>query len=356
MSYLIIAPHLRKSSLLRGRKNSAPFLNPSPAGIPPNCAPLANFAKMYRTGSGAAWFSARGLGPRGREFKSRLPDQNDLAVPAPKGPNGGGINYRRVRPVHRLIGHVVSCSEVAPGTFLLWLESALIAAGSRPGQFVTIACGDRTLLRRPFSIHDADSDRIAILFSSVGRGTTWLSHRRSGDPLDILGPLGNGFTLHPHSRNLLLVAGGIGVAPLVFLARKALTQGLSVKMILGVSTASCLFPLPTEVEPTIVTEDGSAGRKGRATDLLPEFVSWADEIVACGPIPMYRSMAGMRVENKPVHILLEQVMGCGVGACRGCSIPTKHGMRTVCREGPVFELGEILWEGVPEPTGCGLTE
>lgn len=258
--------------------------------------------------------------------------------------------------MQRLIGQTVSCVQVAPGAFLLWVACPPIAAGSRPGQFVTIGCGEGTLLRRPFSLHDADSDRIAILFSPVGRGTEWLSRRQPGDSLDVLGPLGNGFTLRPDSRNILMVAGGIGMAPLAFLARRASAQGLSVKLILGAATASRLPPAPSGVGLTIVTEDGSMGRRGRATDLLPEFSDWADEIFACGPIAMYRSMAGTPVGDKPVHILLEQVMGCGVGACRGCSIPTKHGMKTVCREGPVFELGEILWEGVPEPRACGLTE
>lgn len=258
--------------------------------------------------------------------------------------------------MQRLVGRVLSCTEAASGIFLLRIESPPIAARCRPGQFITLACGDGTLLRRPFSIHDADSDRIAILFSPVGKGTEWLSRRRPGDSLDVLGPLGNGFTLLPDSRNILLVAGGIGMAPLAFLARRASAQGLSVKLILGAATASRLPPAPSGIEVSIVTEDGSAGRKGRATDLLPEFSDWADEIFACGPIAMYRSMAGTPVGDKPVHILLEQVMGCGMGACRGCSIPTKHGMKTVCREGPVFELGEIIWEGVPEPKACGLTE
>lgn len=255
---------------------------------------------------------------------------------------------RKVPFMQRLIGRVISCTAVSPRVFLLQIEAPPIAAESRPGQFITLTCGDHTLLRRPFSIQDADSNRIAILFSVVGRGTEWLSRRQPGDSLDILGPLGNGFTLQPHSRNLLLVAGGIGIAPLAFLARKASAQGLSVKLILGAATASGLLPAPSGAEVVIVTEDGSAGRKGLATDLLPELSGWADEIFACGPIPMYRAMAGMLRGDRPVHILLEQVMGCGVGACRGCSIPTKQGIKTVCHDGPVFELGEILWEGVPE--------
>ncbi len=260
--------------------------------------------------------------------------------------------------MQRLMGEVISCAGIAPRTFLLWIEAPAIARLSEPGQFVTLACGDEALLRRPFSVHDADSNRIAILFSVVGKGTLWLSHRRPGDSLDILGPLGNGFAIDSRSRNLLLVAGGIGIAPLVFLARRASRDGLSVKIIFGAASASHLLPLPSDVDALMVTEDGSMGRKGLATDFLPELAEWADEIFACGPIPMYRTMARMirHHSGKRVQVLLEQVMGCGIGACRGCSIPTRGGMKTVCRDGPVFDLEEIIWEGVPEAGVLRFTE
>jgi len=185
----------------------------------------------------------------------------------------------------------------------------------------------------------------------VGQGTEWLSLRSRGDFVDLLGPLGNGFKVNGDTRNLLIVAGGIGIAPLIHLADRAVADGHSVKMILGASTASQLYHEVQGVEMVPITEDGSAGDMGVATDLLPSLVGWADQIFACGPVPMYRSMAGIMSEfmDIPVQILLEEVMGCGVGACRGCAVPTRQGMKMVCQDGPVFDLREVIWEEMGMP-------
>ena len=247
---------------------------------------------------------------------------------------------------------VVSRIELMPGIHLIRIEAAEIAGESCPGQFVTVRCGEDSLLRRPFSIHKAENGQMELLFATVGHGTEWLAHCEKGDSLDMLGPLGNGFEIYPNLRNLLLIAGGIGVAPLVCLAEKAVPDGFSVKLILGAATASQLYAEAIEgVEIIRITDDGSAGEKGLATDLLPSLAKWADQIFACGPIPMYRTMAGMadEFEGKSVQILLEQVMGCGVGACRGCAVPTKQGMKMVCQDGPVFDLREIDWAGMTAP-------
>ena len=249
---------------------------------------------------------------------------------------------------------IVSSKEIMPQTWLLWLEAPEIATEARPGQFVTIRCGERLLLRRPFAIHKVKTPNLALLFTVVGEGTRWLSNRKEGEPLDILGPLGNGFRLLPCFRRLLLVAGGIGIAPLAALAEKALANGYAVKLLLGAKTSAKIYPaelIPEKVELTLATEDGSAGEKGLITDLLPRFLDWAEQIFACGPIPMYRTLATMQLDDKPVQILLEQVMGCGVGVCRGCSVPTRHGLKSVCQDGPVFDLGEIIWEEIKEPVG-----
>lgn len=256
---------------------------------------------------------------------------------------------------------ILSNSEVLPRVYLLWARAPEIAASSQPGQFVMVRCGEgyAPLLRRPLSIHriSDDGSKLALLFAVVGRGTGWLAQRKEGEGIDLIGPLGRGFTVHPDSTKLLLVAGGIGIAPLVYLAERALADGCSVKLLLGAESASQIYPrnlVPQDAEPFIATADGSMGEKGLVTDLLPRFVDWADQIFACGPIPMYRTMAAMELA-KPVQVLLEQMMGCGFGACFGCRIETRQGMKFVCKDGPVFELSEVTWEEIKEPVSREAT-
>jgi len=278
---------------------------------------------------------------------------------------------------------ITSNVEISPGTHLMWLETPDIAATAQPGQFITVRC-EGLILRRPLSVHQADSSRIALLFKIVGRGTNWLAQRQRGDKVDILGPLGNGFSLEPEARNLLLVAGGIGIAPLVFLVRSASPQH-AIRLIYGASMASKLYPLsssqakrsnllslPDSVQVVPVTEDGSMGKKGMVTDILPDFLDWADQVYACGPIDMYKTMLACQPEPfawchsegaerpknlaqdkvrkesklKGCQVSLEVRMGCGIGACYGCTINTRKGLKKVCHDGPVFELDDILWEEV----------
>jgi dihydroorotate dehydrogenase electron transfer subunit len=233
-----------------------------------------------------------------------------------------------------------------------------------PGQFITVRCGDFTL-RRPFSVHQVSSREIALLFKVAGKGTLWLSQRQTGEKIDILGPLGKGFSIESAARNLLLVAGGIGIAPLVFLMRCASSQN-QVTLIHGASTAAQLYPfsfagkrrsklspLPKGVQFIPVTEDGSMGKKGMATDISPDFLDWADQVYACGPVDMYKAMAEMswrakqrNLKLRKCQVSLEVRMGCGFGACYSCTINTKKGLKQVCRDGPVFELDDIIWQEV----------
>ena len=245
---------------------------------------------------------------------------------------------------------VISKREVMPGVYLIWLESPQIAFTAQPGQFVMVRCGEETLLRRPLSIHQlADGSKLAFLFNVVGKGTHWLAQCQVDDNIDLLGPLGNGYSIHSESHKLLLLAGGIGIAPLCFLAQQALKQGCSVRLLLGASTATQIYPrhlLPPEAELLIATEDGTDGQKGMITDLLPDFVGWADQIFACGPTEMYRAMAArnQQLKAKSVQISLEVRMGCGRGVCYGCTIKTKRGLKQVCQDGPVFDLDDVLWD------------
>jgi dihydroorotate dehydrogenase electron transfer subunit len=255
---------------------------------------------------------------------------------------------------------VLSNEELWPGVYLQWAQAPEIANEACPGQYVMVRCGEGydMPLRRPLSVHRISEDgRIALLFAAVGRGTEWLAQRKEGDSLDLFGPLGNGFSIAPSSKNLLLVAGGIGIAPLVALADLAVTSGQSVTLLMGDRTADRIYSehlLPSGITSVVATEDGSAGEKGMVTDLLPRFVPEADQIYACGPLPMYRSMAGMGPElgNKPVQALLEVVLGCGVGACLGCTVETGQGRKLVCKDGPVFDLRDIVWDkAVAPPAG-----
>jgi dihydroorotate dehydrogenase electron transfer subunit len=259
---------------------------------------------------------------------------------------------------------VASNVEVMPGIHLMWIEAPDIACSVLPGQFITVRCGAFTL-RRPFSVHQVSSQDIALLFKVAGKGTLWLSQRQTGDRIDILGPLGKGFSIESGARNLLLVAGGIGIAPLIFLMQCASSQN-QITLIHGASTATQLYPfssagkkrnklspLPKEVKFIPVTEDGSTGKKGMATDILPDFLDWADQVYACGPADMYKVMAEIsprakqsNLKLRKCQVSLEVRIGCGFGACYSCTINTKKGLKQVCRDGPVFELDDIIWQEV----------
>jgi len=259
---------------------------------------------------------------------------------------------------------VASNVEVMPDIHLMWIEAPNIACSALPGQFITVRCGDFTL-RRPFSVHQVTSREIALLFKVVGKGTLWLSQQQTGERIDILGPLGKGFSIEPGERNLLLVAGGIGIAPLVFLMHHASSQH-QITLIHGANNAAQLYPfssagkkqsklssLPKGVQFVPVTEDGSMGKKGMAADILPEFLDWADQVYACGPADMYKAMTEMsrrakqsNLKLRKCQVSLEVRMGCGFGACYSCTINTKKGLKQVCRDGPVFELADIIWQEV----------
>ena len=243
---------------------------------------------------------------------------------------------------------VTASTEIMPGVYLAWLEAPAIASTAQPGQFVMVQCGEELLLRRPLSIHQVDDkkEQIALLYSVVGKGTEWLAKCKAGDSLDVLGPMGNGFSVNPASQNLLLVAGGMGIAPLYYLAEEAFRRKRSVKLLYGTANVN-RYPsnlMPPNVELFSATEDGSVGNEGLVTGILPDFIDQADKIFACGPLPMYKTMAQMpEIKNKPIQVSLEVVMGCGLGICYGCTVKTRQGLKQVCRDGPVFNLDDIIW-------------
>jgi dihydroorotate dehydrogenase electron transfer subunit len=241
-------------------------------------------------------------------------------------------------------------------TYLFRLEAPEIAAAAKPGQFVMVKCGKDTILPRPFSIHSAGDGQISLLIGVVGKGTGWLSQKKKGDTLDVFGPLGNGYKIDEKSNNLLLIAGGLGIAPLRFLAEAAAAAGKQVTILQGARTGSLLVPVNTSqkiynkgVHPSAIqcvnaTEDGSEGFKGLATQLIPHYLKGINQVFACGPMPMYKTMAQMQVlQDKPTQISLEIMMGCGTGVCYGCTIKTTLGLKQVCKDGPVFSMTEIIF-------------
>ena len=248
--------------------------------------------------------------------------------------------------VNQVTATIISNRGVMPDTCLMWLECPGISQEARPGQFVMVRCGEETVLRRPLSVHQTAGDRFALLFVVIGKGTQWLAARQPGDEIDILGPLGNGFTVHPDSRNLLLVAGGMGIAPLMLLADGAVAEGRDVTMLYGTANDD-RYPVPARVTVVAATEDGSVGHRGLVTELIPQYLDATDQVFACGPLPMYKAMAQMpELKNKPVQVSLEMRMGCGMGTCYACTIRTRQGLKQVCKDGPVFELNDIIWEEI----------
>ncbi|MDD4984840.1 MAG: dihydroorotate dehydrogenase electron transfer subunit [Dehalococcoidales bacterium] len=253
---------------------------------------------------------------------------------------------------------IISSREAMPGTYLLRIRSPRVASGANPGQFVMVRCGEENELplRRPLSIHRIESDSLALLFNTVGKGTRWLSQRQKDDAIDIIGPLGNGFTIHTESRQILLLAGGMGIVPLVYLADIALKQEKRVTLLAGARSAAQLLPeerLPRGFTIVTATEDGTQGYQGYVSELLPDYADRSDQIFACGPTAMYREMAQRKrelgLEGKPVQISLEMRMGCGLGVCYACTVRTRSGLKQVCQDGPVFELDDIIWnELIPD--------
>ncbi len=242
---------------------------------------------------------------------------------------------------------------VCPGIHLIHLYAPEITETARPGQFIMVKCASKLTLRRPLSIHRTDRNgTLSMLFAVTGKGTLWLSQRNPGEILDIFGPMGNGFILPAGAQRILLVAGGIGIAPLAFLSQEALIHGKDVTLLQGAVTSESLFHVENilrEADIVYTTDDGSLGHKGIVTDILPDHLYQADRVYACGPLPMYKSIsqvaAGLSI-SIPIDISLEVRMGCGMGTCYGCSIRTRQGMKRVCLDGPVFNLHDIIWEEI----------
>ncbi len=259
----------------------------------------------------------------------------------------------------------VEAEEVLPGNALVRLAAPrAVVEAVAPGQFVMLSLSEAgardPLLPRPFSIMRAtrapqgsDEGTLELLVFAGGRGAARLAAARLGEGFAALGPLGKGYEIGGRVRRALLVAVGHGVAPIVALAEAALARDIAVTLLLGAGSAAQLLPLaylPDEAEVVVATADGSRGHRGAVTDLIPDYLEWADGIYAYAPEPVY---AGLREALRrhygprplpPVQVAMERAMACGVGVCLGCVVPTTAGNKTVCRDGPVFALEQLVLE------------
>ncbi|MFH0827829.1 MAG: dihydroorotate dehydrogenase electron transfer subunit [Candidatus Omnitrophota bacterium] len=263
--------------------------------------------------------------------------------------------------------------------YKITFTSGVIAQSALPGQFVMLKVGEiaDVFLRRPLSVHRVSGRNLDFFYEVVGKGTEILSRRPAGESVDLLGPLGNGFDYSAErivNRQPVLVAGGMGIAPLFFLAEKlADSKKLSVcaagaslpgrqagasggkrypLVLIGARTKDQIFcekqfkKIGCDVK--IATDDGSAGFPGRVTSLLDKLLLTMNyqllTIYGCGPKPMLKEIARLsRQKRIPCQLSLEAHMACGIGACLGCAVNTQNGYKRVCQEGPVFDADELLW-------------
>ena len=247
---------------------------------------------------------------------------------------------------------VLGQESVGTQIFSLLLEEKAVAALAKPGQFVSVYCHDRSrLLPRPISICEADpaAGTVRLVYRIAGEGTREFAALKTGDMVEILGPLGNGFPLEEaEGKKAFLIGGGIGIPPLVELAKRLPGKK---QIIAGYRDELFLTQeLSRRGELFIATEDGSTGTKGNVLDCIRENGLTADIIFACGPTPMLRALkAYAETEKIPCYLSLEQRMACGIGACLACVCHTtekdEHSQvknKRICAEGPVFEAGEIV--------------
>jgi dihydroorotate dehydrogenase electron transfer subunit len=231
---------------------------------------------------------------------------------------------------------VLTNERVAQGVGLLLLHAPRTAASVRPGQFVHLRVSENAdfILRRPFSVHRAEGERIEILYQVLGRGTRELSGKQRGAVMDTIGPLGRGWEVPEGAAHVLLVAGGLGAAPLAErLVARALFEGVARRV-------------------DVATDDGSAGERGFVTAVSERLIAEdrPSLVCACGPEVMARAVAAQAAAAAVAcQVSLERLMGCGVGACLSCVVTTTRGRLRACVDGPVFDAGEVVWDGSEVP-------
>lgn len=251
---------------------------------------------------------------------------------------------------------VVENCQVAKDIWQMKLRSPGIAAEARPGQFVNVRLTEKLdpLLRRPISLHkiNAHDGTFSMLYLVIGEGTKMLTSYISGDSLDVLGPLGNGFTLNFTEKNVVLVGGGIGVAPLFPLAEVLISAGKNVTLAVGAKNKEYLTDYTQYeaigVKIKISTDDGSFGFHGFVSQIVDQEICAGncERIIACGPVPMLRSIEKLALDRGIIgEVSTESHMGCGLGVCLLCPSKLKSGgYKRTCTDGPVFPIGELDYD------------
>lgn len=255
------------------------------------------------------------------------------------------------RPLRRR-ATVIRNTATAEATWWLELDAPDIASAAEPGQFVMVGFGleglDAPFLPRPFSVGwRGDDGRIGLLVRRFGAGTRRLGRLREGDGVLLLGPLGRGFRVTPE-RRVVCVAGGVGLAPFLFLVPEARAAGVDVRLLYGERTGDRVFD-PALIErltglaPEVFTEDGTVGRSGRVLAGIDPTA--APLLLGCGPTPMLRALERLaRKSDLELQVSVEEHMGCGIGTCQGCVVRAADGSWIKsCTEGPVFERRELAW-------------
>lgn len=243
--------------------------------------------------------------------------------------------------MQKVILTITGNQKIAENVYEMKLTGDLSAI-TAPGQFVNIAV-DGCYLRRPISVCDAQGDLLTLVYKVVGKGTEIMSGMSAGKKLDVLTGLGNGYDVSASGDRPLLIGGGVGVPPLYKLTKELVAKGIKPQVILGFNTKAEAFYYDKFVEAGaetyVATVDGSMGTKGFVTDVMKNLTY--TYFYTCGPMPMFKAIDKIAVTSG--EFSFEERMGCGFGACMGCSCKTKYGSKRICKEGPVLKREEIIW-------------
>ena len=248
--------------------------------------------------------------------------------------------------------------RVAEGVGLLVIEAPRTAAAIAPGQFVHLRIAERAdfILRRPFSVYRAADGCLEILYQVVGRGTRVLAETPAGTVLDLIGPLGHGWRVPEEVSHALVVAGGLGAAPMGMLVEELARRGVATTLAHGAPSADRLLARDlfeaTCRRTEVATDDGSVGLCGFVTELTDGLIAAdrPDIVYVCGPELMQRIVAAQAAAaGVPCQVSLERLMACGVGACLSCVVTTVHGRKRACVDGPVFDAAEVVWDPSEDP-------
>lgn len=252
-------------------------------------------------------------------------------------------------------GRVIENKLIKDGYFIITIDSPDITSKAKPGQFVMLSSWqmENLFLKRPFSFYNIDSGQgiFTIFYKTVGKGTKILSQSKAGDEVELIGPCGNGFSFPINTKRIALVARGIGIATLLPLALEAKKRGIEIYSFLSAREKTLLLgkdklkPLSSHIFYT--TDDDWKGTDGKVTFLLEELLKGNtvdfQVVYVCGSKRLARHIKELQKEYRfAAYVSLEERMGCGIGACKGCVINTIHGYRRVCKEGPVFSLEEVI--------------